>query len=121
MGLLWHLVHDLIFQLDSKLLISLIKNILDGEHKEQPLQRPGKQHSSQQCQQQQLIDGVAPGYTKSADASSDRDPQSTPAKPPGSTATTATTTTLVQAQGILTNSPYHFLIGQGPNKSRRLA
>jgi hypothetical protein len=53
------------FQLDSKLLMSLIKNILDGEHKQQPLQWPG-----QQCLQQQLIDGVAPGHTKLADASS---------------------------------------------------
>jgi hypothetical protein len=100
------------FQLDSKLLISLIKNLLDGEHKEEPLQRPG-----QQCQQQQLTDGAAPGYAKPTDASSTLDTQSTPAEPPGSTATTATTTTSVQAQGILMNSPYHFLIGQGPNGS----
>jgi hypothetical protein len=67
------------FQLDSKLLISLIKNLLDGEHKEQPLQQPGQQHSGQQCQQQQLTDRAAPGYTKPVDASSDPDPQSTPA------------------------------------------
>jgi hypothetical protein len=54
--------------------------------------------------------------------SSAPDTQSTPAKPPGSTATTATTTTTtsVQAWGILTNSPYHILLGQGPNGSRRL-
>jgi hypothetical protein len=83
------------FQLNSKLLISLIKNLLDGEHKEQPLQGPGQQHSGQQCQQQQLTDGAATGYTKPADASSDPDPQSTPAEPLGSTATTATTTTSI--------------------------
>jgi hypothetical protein len=83
------------FQLNSKLLISLIKNILDGDHKEQPLQWPGQQHSGQQCQQQQLTDGAAPSYTKPADASSDPDPQSTPTEPPGSTATTTTTTTSV--------------------------
>jgi hypothetical protein len=40
-----------------------------------------------------LTDGAAPGYTKPADASSDPDPQSTPAEPPGSTTTTTTTTT----------------------------
>jgi hypothetical protein len=71
----------------------LSKNLLDGEHKEQPLQWPGQQHSGQQCQQ--LTDGVAPGYTKPADASSDPDPQSTPAELLGSTATTATTTTSI--------------------------
>jgi hypothetical protein len=109
------------FQLNSKLLISLIKYLLNGEHKEQPLQWPGQQHSGQQCQHQQLIEGATLGYTKPADASSDPDPQSTPTKPPGSTATTTTTTTSVQASGILTNSPYHFLIGQGPNGSQRLA
>jgi hypothetical protein len=108
------------FQLDSKLLISLMKNLLDGEHKEQPQQRSGQQHSGQQCQQQQLTYGVAPGYTKLADPSNDTDPQSTPAEPPGSTATTTTTITSVQTWGILTNSPYHFLIGQGPNENRRL-
>jgi hypothetical protein len=84
-------------QLDSKLLISLIKNLLDGEYKEQPLQRLGQQHSSHQCQKQQLTDGAAPGYTKPADASSDPGPQSTPAEPPSSTATTTTTTTSVHA------------------------
>jgi hypothetical protein len=109
------------FQLDSKLLISLIKNLLDGKQKEQPLQWLGQQHSGQQCQQQKLTDGAAPGYTKPIDASSDPDPQSTIAEPPGSTATTTTTTISVQARGILTNLLYHFLIGQGPSGSRRLA
>jgi hypothetical protein len=62
-----------------------------------------------------LTDGTAPGYTKPANASSDPDPQSTLVESPGSIATTATTS--VQAQGILMNSPYHFLTGQGPNGS----
>jgi hypothetical protein len=88
------------FQLDSKLLISLIKNLLDGEDKEQPLQWPGQQHSGQQhsgqqCQPQQITYGAASGYAKPTDASSALDTQSTPAEPPGSTATTATTTTSV--------------------------
>jgi hypothetical protein len=83
-------------QFDSKICIYLLsKNLLDGEHKEQPLQWPGQQHSGQQCQQQQLIDGAAPGYKKPANANRDTDPQSTPAKALGSTATTTTTTTLV--------------------------
>jgi hypothetical protein len=102
------------FQLDSKLLISLIKNLLDAEHKEQPLQWLGQHHS---CQQQQLIDGTASSYTKLADASCAPDTLSTPAEPPGSTTTTATTTTSVQAQGILMNSPYHFITGQEQNGS----
>jgi hypothetical protein len=79
------------------------------------------EHSGQQYQQQQLTDGAAPGYTKPADASRDPDPQSTLAEPPGSTATTATTTTSVQAWGIFMDSPYHLLPGQGPNGSQRLA
>jgi hypothetical protein len=83
------------FQLDSKLLISLIKNLLDGEDKEQPLQWPGQQHSGQQCQPQQITYGAASGYAKPTDASSALDNQSTPAEPPGSIATTATTTTSV--------------------------
>jgi hypothetical protein len=109
------------FQLDSKLLISFIKNLLDGEHKEQPLQWIGQQHLGQQCRQQQLTDGEAPGYAKPPDATSAPDTQSTAATSTGSTATTATTTTSVQARGILTNSPDHFLTGQGPNGSQRLA
>jgi hypothetical protein len=73
----------------------LSKNLLDGEHKEQPLQWPGQQHSGQQCQQQQLTDGAAPRYTRPADASSTPDPKSTAVELAGAIATTTTTTTSV--------------------------
>jgi hypothetical protein len=87
------------------------KHFLDDEHEEQPLQWSG-----QQCQQQQLIDGATSGHAKPADASHALDTKSTPAEPPGSAAILATTTTtLVQAWGILVNSPYHILPGQVPN------
>jgi hypothetical protein len=95
------------FRFDSKILISLIKNLLDGKHEEQPLQWSGQQHLGQQYQQQPT-DGVAPGYPEPTDESSASDTQSTAAEPAG---LAATTTTSVQAWGILMNSPYHFLPG----------
>ncbi len=129
-GMLWHLVHDLIYTKINKMAaffpispvhivglrgisFFLFTKPSDGEHKEQPLQWLG-----QQCQQQQQTDGVAPSHAKLANASSALDTKSTPAKPPGSAATLATTTTIsVQAWGILANLPYHILLGQGPNGS----
>jgi hypothetical protein len=43
-------VYSLGFRFDSKILISLVNNLLDGEHEEQPLQWLSQQHPSQQWQ-----------------------------------------------------------------------
>jgi hypothetical protein len=83
------------------------------------MQWSSQQHLGQQCQQQQPTDGAALDYTILADASNAPNPQTTAAEPLGSAATT--TTTSIPAWGILMNLPYHFLTGQGPNGSQRLA
>jgi hypothetical protein len=98
-GTLWHLVHDLIYIKINKMaaffpislvhivglrgiLFSLFTKPSDGEHKEQPVQRPAQQ---QQQQQQQCSPGATTHHPNLADASHAADPQQHAAQPAAST------------------------------------
>jgi hypothetical protein len=102
-GLLWHLVHDLIYMKINKMAaffpislanivglrgisFSLFTKPSDGEHKEQPVQRPAQQQQQQQCSP-----GATTHHPNSADASHAADPQQHAAQPEASTPTSTTT------------------------------
>jgi hypothetical protein len=89
-GLIWHLVHDLIYMKINKMAaffpISLVHIVglrgisfshftkpSDGEHKEQPVQRLAQQQ--QQQQQQQCSPGATTHHPNSADVSHAANPQ----------------------------------------------
>jgi hypothetical protein len=90
-GLLWHLVHDLIYiKINKKasffplslvhivglrgISFSLFTKPSDDEHKEHPVQRPAQQQQQEQ-QQQQCSPGATTHHPNSADASHAADPQ----------------------------------------------
>jgi hypothetical protein len=133
-GLLWRLVHDLIYNKINKMAaffpislvhivglhgisFSLFTEPSDGEHKEQPVQRPAQQQ--QQQQQQQCSPGATTHHPNSADASHDADPQPHAAQP--ATSTPTSTTTPVPFGRVSVNSPHHLLTSQRPHGRRRLA
>jgi hypothetical protein len=134
-GLLQHLVHNLIYIKINKMAaffpISLV-NIVglrgisllftkpsDGEHKEQPLQRPAQQKQQQQQPQHQYSPGATTHHPEPADVGHAADPQQHAAQPAASTPTS--TTTPVSFGGVPVNSPHHLLIGQRPHGRRILA
>jgi hypothetical protein len=84
------------------------------------MQWSGQQQPSQQ-HQQQSSDGATHSDSESAYAGCTRNTQPSAAEPAGSPVAATTTTTSVQTWRIFEDSPYHFLIGQGPNESRGLA
>jgi hypothetical protein len=135
-GMLWHLVHDLIYIKINKMAafspISFVHIVglrgisfflftkpSDGEHKEQPVQWPAQQQQEQQQQQQQCSPGATTHHPNSADASHAADPQQHAAQPAASTPTS--TTTPVSFGGVPMNSPHHLLTSQRPHGRRRLA
>jgi hypothetical protein len=130
-GLLWHLIHNLIYIKINKMAaffpishvhivglcgisFSLFTKPSDGEHKEQPVQRPAQQQQQQQC---------SPGATthnpNSADASHAANPQQHAAQLAASTPTS--TTTPVSFGRVPANSPHHLLTSERPHGRRRLA
>jgi hypothetical protein len=131
-GLLWHLVHDLIYIMINKMAaffpislvhivglrgisLSLFTKPSDGEHKEQPVQWPTQQ---QQQQQQQCSPGATTHHPDPADAGHATDPQQHAAQPAASTPTS--TITPVSFGGVLVNSSHHLLTSQRPHGRRRL-
>jgi hypothetical protein len=132
-GLLWHLVHDLIYIKINKMAaffpislvhivglrgisFSLFTKPSDGEHKEQPVQRPAQQ---QQQQKEQCSPRATTHHPNSADASHAANPQPHASQPAASTPTS--TTTPVSFGGVAANSPHHLLTSQRPHGRRRLA
>ena len=129
LGLLWHLVHDLIYIKINKMAaffpislvhivglrgisFSLFTKPSDGEHKEQLVQRPAQQ-------QQQCSPGATTHHPDSADASHAADPQQHATQLAASTPTS--TTAPVPFGGVPANSPHHLLTSQRPLGRRRLA
>jgi hypothetical protein len=104
-GLLQHLVHNLIYIKINKMAaffpISLVHIVglrgisllftkpSDGEHKEQPLQRPAQQ--KQQQPQHQYSPGATTHHPEPADVGHAADPQQHAAQPEASTPTSTTT------------------------------
>jgi hypothetical protein len=131
-GLLWHLVHDLIYIKINKMAaffpislvhivglrgisFSLFTKSSDGEHKEWAVQWPAQQ----QQQQQQCSPGAITHHPNSADAGHAVNPQQQATQPAASTLTS--TTAPVSFGGVSANSPHHLLTSQRPHGRRRLA
>jgi hypothetical protein len=77
----------------KKTYVSRVKNLLDGEHKEQSMQRSGQQQPNQQ--HQQPLDRAPHSHSESAHAGCTPNTQPSTAEPVGSVAVATTTTTLV--------------------------